>query len=220
MANPMEDEECRRARETMVRYQIEARGIDDRNVLLQMRAIPRHLFIPQELRRASYQDRPLPIGEGQTISQPYIVAFMTSLLALKPTDTVLEIGTGSGYQAAILAGIVRRVISVERLPEIARKAEFLLKSLGIHNVRFVTGDGTLGYPDEGPYDGIIVTAASPDVPEPLKAQLAEGGRLVIPVGTRDLQQLVRVTRKGTVYPQEIFGGVVFVPLLGRFGWKV
>jgi len=204
----------------MVRYQIEARGIDDRNVLLQMRAIPRHLFIPQELRRASYQDRPLPIGEGQTISQPYIVAFMTSLLALKPTDTVLEIGTGSGYQAAILAGIVRRVISVERLPEIARKAEFLLKSLGIHNVRFVTGDGTLGYPDEGPYDGIIVTAASPDVPEPLKAQLAEGGRLVIPVGTRDLQQLVRVTRKGTVYPQETFGGVVFVPLLGRFGWKV
>ena len=203
----------------MVRYQIEARGIDDMHVLLQMRAIPRHLFIPQELRRASYQDRPLPIGEGQTISQPYIVAFMTSLLALNPTDTVLEIGTGSGYQAAILAGIVRRVISVERLPEIARKAEVLLKSLGIHNVRFVTGDGTLGYPDESPYDGIIVTAASPDIPEPLKAQLAEGGRLVIPVGTRDLQQLVRVTRKGTEYQQETFGGVVFVPLLGRFGWK-
>ena len=202
----------------MVRYQIEARGIDDMHVLLQMRAIPRHLFIPQELRRASYQDRPLPIGEGQTISQPYIVAFMTSLLALNPTDTVLEIGTGSGYQAAILAGIVRRVISVERLPEIARKAEVLLKSLGIHNVRFVTGDGTLGYPDESPYDGIIVTAASPDIPEPLKAQLAEGGRLVIPVGTRDLQQLVRVTRKGTEYQQETFGGVVFVPLLGRFGW--
>jgi len=203
----------------MVRDQIEARGVENRNVLDAMREIPRHRFIPEEFQGAAYQDRPLPIGNGQTISQPYIVGLMTSLLELQPKESVLEIGAGSGYQAAILSKLARSVVTIERLPEIASKAKNLLQSLGIFNVKVVVGDGTLGYAPDAPYDGIIITAASPDIPAPLIDQLADSGRLVAPVGSRDLQQLVRIRKDGSRISRENFGGVVFVPLLGRYGWQ-
>ncbi len=203
----------------MVRDQVEARGIEDQRVLDAMREIPRHCFIPEEFRHAAYDDRPLPIGSGQTISQPFIVGLMTSLLELTQTDKVLEIGTGSGYQAAILSKLAQTVVSVERLSEIASKAKALLQHLGIIHVKIVVEDGTLGYHPDAPYDGIIITAASPDIPAPLIDQLADGGRLVAPVGSRDLQQLVRIRKQGNRISCENFGGVVFVPLLGRHGWK-
>jgi protein-L-isoaspartate(D-aspartate) O-methyltransferase len=203
----------------MVRDQIEARGIGDKRVLDAMREIPRHLFIPPEFREAAYHDRPLPIGSGQTISQPYIVGLMTSLLELKQNDMVLEIGAGSGYQAAILSKLARTVVTVERLPEIASKAEDMMHRLGISNVTVAVEDGTLGYAPCAPYNGIIITAASPDIPEPLIDQLADGGRLVAPVGPRDLQQLIRVRKHGERISRENFGGVMFVPLLGRHGWQ-
>ncbi len=203
----------------MVRDQVEARGVDDRRVLDAMREIPRHLFIPDEYRDAAYHDRPLPIGGGQTISQPYIVGLMTSLLELKQSDKVLEIGAGSGYQAALLSKLARTVVTIERLPEIAAKAKDVMQRLGITNVKVVVEDGTLGYAPDAPYDGIIITAASPDIPPPLIGQLADKGRLVAPVGTRDLQQLVRIRKQGDRISREMFGGVVFVPLLGRHGWQ-
>ena len=203
----------------MVRDQVEARGVDDRRVLDAMRGIPRHFFIPAEYQDAAYHDRPLPIGSGQTISQPYIVGLMTSLLELKQSDKVLEIGAGSGYQAAILSKLAGTVVTVERLPEIAAKAKDIMQRLGIINVKVVVEDGTLGYTPDAPYDGIIITAASPDIPPPLIGQLADKGRLVAPVGTRDLQQLVRIRKQGDRISREMFGGVVFVPLLGRHGWQ-
>ena len=203
----------------MVRDQVEARGVDDRRVLDAMREIPRHLFIPDEYRDAAYHDRPLPIGSGQTISQPYIVGLMTSLLELKQSDKVLEIGAGSGYQAALLSKLAGTVVTIERLPEIAAKAKDVMQRLGIINVKVVVEDGTLGYTPDAPYDGIIITAASPEIPPPLIVQLADKGRLVAPVGTRDLQQLVRIRKQGDLICREIFGGVVFVPLLGRHGWQ-
>jgi protein-L-isoaspartate(D-aspartate) O-methyltransferase len=203
----------------MVRDQVEARGVEDRRVLDAMREIPRHLFVPDEFGVAAYHDRPLPIGSGQTISQPYIVGLMTSLLELKQNDKVLEIGAGSGYQAAILSKLARTVVTVELLPEIATKAKDLMQHLGIFNVKVVAGDGTLGYPPDAPYNGIIITAASPDIPPPLIDQLADKGRLVAPVGSRDLQQLVRIRKQGDLISRETFGGVVFVPLLGCHGWQ-
>ena len=203
----------------MVRDQIEARGVEDRRVLDAMREIPRHLFIPEELQAAAYHDRPLPIGSGQTISQPYIVGLMTALLEVTQSDRVLEIGTGSGYQAAILSKLARTVVTIERLPEIAVKAKDLMRCLGIFNVNVVVEDGTLGYPPDAPYDRIMITAASPDIPAPLIDQLADEGKLVAPVGSRDLQQLVRITKRGDRINRENFGGVVFVPLLGRHGWQ-
>ncbi len=209
-----------RERYDMVEHQIQARGVSDPRVLAAMRKVPRHLFVPPPLARAAYQDRPLPIGEGQTISQPYIVAVMTELLELKPSDRVLEVGTGSGYQAALLAELADRVISVERLPGVAEQARENLARAGITGVRVIVGDGTEGYLEEAPYDGIVVTAATPAVPEPLIEQLAEGGRLVAPVGSRDMQDLVKVvkSRDGQV-SRFTFGGVCFVPLIGRYGWK-
>ncbi len=215
----MKDDPYTLVRERMVRYQIEDRGVHDPRVLDAMRQVPRHLFVPPELREVAYQDRPLPIGRGQTISQPYIVAAMTELLLLKEADKVLEIGTGSGYQAAILSRLAKTVITVERLPEIADEAKKLLETLDITNVKVITGDGTEGYSPEAPYDGIIVTAATPEVPSPLIGQLANDGRLVAPAGSRDLQQLIRLTRQGSNIIREEFGGVVFVPLLGKYGWQ-
>lgn len=215
----METDSWTLSRERMVEYQIEGRGVRDPRVLDAMRQIPRHLFVPPEYSESAYQDRPLPIGRGQTISQPYIVAVMTELLLLKPGDKVLEIGTGSGYQAAILSRLAGTVITIERLPEIAEEAKKLFETLNITNIRVITGDGTEGYAPEGPYDGIIITAATPDIPFPLIDQLADGGRLVAPVGSRDLQQLVRLIRHGDQVVREDFGGVVFVPLLGRHGWQ-
>lgn len=207
------------ARERMVATQIAARGVGDEQVLAAMRRVPRHLFVPAEVRGSAYSDYPLPIGHGQTISQPYIVAMMTSLLQIQPDDHLLEIGSGSGYQAAVLGILAREVISIERIPEVAQLARKNLADAGITNVTVVIGDGTLGFPGGAPYDGVLITAATPSIPSPLVEQLAEGGRIVAPVGSRDLQELVRLTRKGHDLIRESFGGVVFVPLLGEYGWK-
>ncbi len=207
------------ARERMVATQIAARGVGDEQVLAAMRRVPRHLFVPAEVRGSAYSDYPLPIGHGQTISQPYIVAMMTSLLQIQPDDHLLEIGSGSGYQAAVLGILAREVISIERIPEVAQLARKNLADAGITNVTVVIGDGTLGFPGGAPYDGVLITAATPSIPSPLVEQLAEGGRIVAPVGSRDLQELVRLTRKGHDLTRESFGGVVFVPLLGEYGWK-
>ncbi len=219
MGSMYEGNDRERERIRMVETQIAARGVANPRVLDAMRAVPRHLFVPPAYREAAYADSPLPIGQGQTISQPYIVALMTELLEVAPSDRVLEVGTGSGYQAAILAKLAREVISVERIPEVSRMAEENLLRVGIRNVQLVNGDGTEGYPEKAPYDGILVTAATPSVPEPLVEQLAEAGRLVAPVGARDLQELVRLVKSGGRISRSSHGGVVFVPLLGRYGWE-
>ncbi len=203
----------------MVDQQIEARGLRDPFVLAAMRDVPRHLFVPQPYDRDAYADAPLPIGNGQTISQPYIVALMTVLIRPASTDTVLEIGAGSGYQAAILSELVRKVITIERIEEVAALARANLAAVRADNVEIVLGDGTLGYPPGAPYNGIIITAATPEIPGPLKEQLAEGGRLVAPVGDRILQELVALERHGNRFTEEHHGGVRFVPLIGRHGWE-
>jgi protein-L-isoaspartate(D-aspartate) O-methyltransferase len=203
----------------MVEYQIEARGIRDKRVISVMKEIPRHLFVPKPYDKSAYEDCPLPIGNGQTISQPYIVALMTELLALQPTDSVLEIGTGCGYQAAILGALVQQVTTIERIPEVAQLAKDNLSGAGIKNVDVIVGDGTLGYPQNVPYDGIIITAATPSIPPPLVDQLAEGGRLVAPVGARDIQELIRLRKKDGSIIEEDHGGVRFVPLIGECGWS-
>jgi protein-L-isoaspartate(D-aspartate) O-methyltransferase len=203
----------------MVERQIAARGIHNQQVLAAMLEIPRHLFIPPPYDHAAYDDNPLPIGSGQTISQPYIVALMTELLHPKATDNVLEIGAGSGYQAAILSRLVRRLTTIERIMTVADMARRNLKSIGIDNVIVIEGDGSLGYPGNAPYDGIIITAATPEVPKPLIGQLADGGTLVAPVGSRDIQDLITLHKKGRSYIQESHGGVRFVPLIGQHGWE-
>ena len=213
-----EEADLARERKEMVRRQIKGRRIQDELVLEAMRTVPRHRFVPAYVRGSAYRDAPLPIGEGQTISQPYVVAFMTEALQLSGGEKVLEIGTGSGYQAAVLALIAGEVISVERLPRLAEEARRTLAELGYDNVRVVVGDGTQGWPEEAPYDAIMVTAASPEVPAPLLQQLAEGGRLVAPVGPRHTQQLVRVRREGEELRREDLLGVAFVPLIGEHGW--
>lgn len=202
----------------MVDRQIEARGIHDPRILAVMREIPRHCFIPPPYDRAAYDDGPLPIGNGQTISQPYIVALMTELLRPSSGDTVLEVGAGSGYQAAVLSRLVRRVISIERIADVARLAKNNLTMLGFANAEVIVGDGTGGYPAAAPYDGIMVTAGTPSVPPPLIAQMAEGGRLVAPVGSSDVQELVRLEKHRGSVTTDFFGGVRFVPLIGKHGW--
>lgn len=206
-------------RRTMVERQIEARGIHNPGVLAAMQEIPRHLFIPPPYDQNAYDDNPLPIGGGQTISQPYIVAVMTALLRPELSDNVLEIGAGSGYQAAILSRLVRRLTTIERIPSVAVLARNNLKLLGIGNVEIIEGDGTQGYPQNAPYDGIIITAATPEIPQPLIDQLAEGGRLVAPVGERDVQELITLEKKGDRMIPESHGGVRFVPLIGKHGWE-
>jgi protein-L-isoaspartate(D-aspartate) O-methyltransferase len=215
----MSTDERAEERLRMVETQIAARGVKDERVLTAMRLLPRHLFVPAAYRDVAYSDCPLPIGKRQTISQPYIVAVMTELLAIQPEDRALEIGAGSGYQAAILGRLAKSVISIERIPDVAEMAQENLARLGISNVKIVIGDGTLGYPEQSPYDAVLITAATPDVPPPLIEQIAEGGRLVAPVGSRDLQELVRITKRKDQIIREFFGGVVFVPLLGRHGWN-
>ena len=213
-AYPRSDE-----RRRMVEQQIEARGIRDQRVLAAMRDVPRHLFVPAPYDRDAYEDTPLPIGNGQTISQPYIVALMTELLHPESTDTVLEIGAGSGYQAAILSLLVKNAITIERIDAVAAQAQANLAAVHAGNVQIVVGDGTLGYLPAAPYNGIMVTAATPEIPAPLKAQLAEGGRLVVPVGNRTLQDLVVLERRGDRCIEEHHGGVRFVPLIGEHGWE-
>jgi protein-L-isoaspartate(D-aspartate) O-methyltransferase len=208
------------ARHAMVRGQIESRGIRDPAVLNAMRSVPRHLFVPPDLRSFAYDDRPLPIGHGQTISQPFIVGLMTELLALRAQDRVLEIGAGSGYQAAILARIAGEVISVERIGKVVGIARENLAAAGVSNVTLIEGDGTLGVPDHAPFDAIIITCAAPSIPGPLKDQLAQGGRLVAPVGGREIQTLVRLVKRGDSFTETNHGGVCFVPMVGMYGWNV
>lgn len=215
----MEEDRWRAERLRMVKEQVESRGIRDPEVLRAMREIPRHLFVPEPLRRGAYEDHPLPIGEGQTISQPYIVALMTELLSVSAGSRVLEIGTGSGYQAALLAAIGARVVSIERLPGVAENARRNLCAAGFPGMEVIVGDGTEGYPPLAPYDAVIITAATPRVPSPLIDQMADGGRLVAPVGSRDIQELVRLVKHHGQIEEFRYGGVVFVPLLGRHGWQ-
>ncbi len=207
-------EEWTALREKMVREQIEARGVKNHRVLEAMRSVPRHLFIPAGERYLAYEDTPVPIGEGQTISQPYIVAYMTEALKLKPTDRVLEVGTGSGYQAAVLGELAAEVYSIEILPDLARRAASVLEELGYTNVHVKIGDGYLGWPGKAPFDAIILTAAPPEIPLPLLQQLAEGGRLIAPVGV-DFQQLVLIRKKNGVLEKRNLLPVRFVPMTGR-----
>jgi protein-L-isoaspartate(D-aspartate) O-methyltransferase len=206
-------------RRQMVALQIRARGVRNERVLAAMEKVPRHLFVPENMKREAYDDRPLPIGDGQTISQPYIVALMTDLLDPHVGDRILEIGAGSGYQAAILSELASEVISIERIPAVAARARRNLSTAGIRPVDVVVGDGTLGYPKKAPYQGILVTAGTPEIPPPLIAQLADGGRLVAPVGPHGIQELVRLVREGERIRRETHGGVVFVPLIGEHGWR-
>jgi protein-L-isoaspartate(D-aspartate) O-methyltransferase len=207
-----------RLRESMVKNQIEARGITDPNVLDAMRNVPRHLFVSDALMDQAYADHPLPIGEQQTISQPYIVAHMTQALALGPDDRVLEIGTGSGYQAAILAQIVFRVYTIETIRSLHMKARKLFDMLNYSNIVTRYGDGTNGWKDESPFDAIMVTAGAPEIPAPLVSQLSMGGRMVLPVGGRMTQDMVRLFRDEDGMHQTMLGGCRFVKLVGDYGW--
>lgn len=203
----------------MVAEQLVARGISDPRVLAVMGEVPRHLFVQEALARQAYMDNPLPIGEGQTISQPYMVALMTELLRVEPGMKVLEIGTGSGYQAAVLGRLGADVYTVERIPALCEAARDRLRGMGLFNVHVKLDDGTLGWPGAAPFDRIMVTAGGPEVPQPLVDQLAEGGRLVIPVGaTRRSQSLVLVEKVGGEIRQSEICGVQFVDLVGAHGW--
>jgi protein-L-isoaspartate(D-aspartate) O-methyltransferase len=209
----------KKARERMVETQIAARGVHDERVLEAMRKVPRHLFLDEALRDQAYSDHPLPIAENQTISQPYIVGLMTESLELNGSEKVLEIGTGSGYQSAILAELADRVFSIERYPELAYRANSILQKLGYGNIIVRVGDGSLGWPDDAPFDGIIVTAGTPQIPQPLIDQLKMGGRLVVPVGDRLGQDLMLVKRVAEGIKKTNLGGVRFVNLVGKWGWK-
>jgi protein-L-isoaspartate(D-aspartate) O-methyltransferase len=208
-----------RAREKMVEEQVVARGIKNPRLLAAMRKIPRHLFVDPGLLLRAYDDSSLPIGAKQTVSQPYMAARMTEALELSGEEKVLEIGTGSGYQAALLAELSFNVFSVEKIRALAIKARAVLDRLQYHNIAVQVGDGTIGWPEHSPFDAIIVTAGAPDLPRPLIEQLAVGGRLVIPVGDDESQVLVRVTRHASKFEEEQLGDCRFVKLWGKFGWQ-
>lgn len=202
----------------MVQTQLQHWGVRDRRVLEVMGALPRERFVPASERSSAYYDGALPIGEEQTISQPFVVAHMTELLALQGDETVLEVGTGSGYQTAVLGRLAAQVFTVERIASLSQRAGRLLAELQIDNVHFHVGDGSLGWPEHAPYDAILVTCAAPQLPAPLLEQLADGGRMVTPVGPRGYQDLVRVVRKGDAFDEERLSPVAFVPLIGQYGW--
>ncbi len=211
-------DEFKPQRYQMVEAQIRRRGIREQRILDAFQHVPRHLFVPERMRLMAYEDMPLPIGLEQTISQPYIVALMTSLLRLQGDECVLEVGTGSGYQAAILSQLAAQVETVEVIPELAEHAGELLRQLGYANVHVHVGDGTLGWPPAAPYPAIICTAAAPRIPPPLLDQLEDGGRLVLPVAD-DYQQLLKIiTRHGNSYDERVATSVAFVPMRGRYGW--
>jgi protein-L-isoaspartate(D-aspartate) O-methyltransferase len=203
----------------MVEEQLISRGVKDPRVIAAMKKIPRHLFVEEALQNQAYTDHPLPIGEKQTISQPYIVALMTEALELKGTEKILEIGAGSGYQTAVLAELAQKVFSIERIRSLAIKARKLLFELGYFNVEIKIFDGTYGWVEESPFDAIIVTAGGPDIPQPLLDQLAMGGRLVIPVGDAYVQDLIRLRKKEDGIHKEDLGGCRFVKLIGKYGWE-
>ncbi len=209
--------EWERARDELL-SELRYLGIVDERVLAAMARVPRHLFVPPHLVPYAYEDMPLPIGQGQTVSQPYIVALSTEALELKPTDRVLEVGTGSGYQTAILAELAGTVYTVERLEPLSLEAQERLAHLGYRNVRFRVGDGTKGWPEEAPFDAILVTAGAPHIPPSLAKQLREGGRMVIPVGDRHQQELLAVRKQGGQLVQRVLCPCTFVPLIGEEGW--
>ncbi len=209
-----------KTRSKMVDDQVVARGIKDQRVIAAMRKVPRHLFVEEALQGQAYSDHPLPIGDKQTISQPYMVALMTEALALTGKEKVLEIGTGSGYQAAILAECAAKVFSIERIRSLAIRARKLLLDLGYFNVEIKFTDGTVGWNDESPFDAIMVTAGAPDIPQPLVDQLKVGGRMAIPVGDANIQDLIRITKTEDGIKKEDFGGCRFVKLIGKHGWEV
>lgn len=206
-------------REKMVRTQLERRGIQNELVLAAFRKVPRHRFMPEGVQSRAYDDCPLPIGGGQTISQPYTVARMTEALELQGDEIVLEIGTGSGYQAAILAEIAQWVYSVERHRDLAMFARNILDELGYHNVAVKVGDGTLGWKEHSPYEGVLVTAAAPEIPKPLVNQLKDGGRMVIPVGSKYSQNMIVGVKRGEKLETRDIGPYRFVELVGSYGWK-
>jgi protein-L-isoaspartate(D-aspartate) O-methyltransferase len=208
-----------RARYRMVEDDLRRRGIRDPRVLEAMAGVPRHRFVPEGERRHAYEDRALPLELGQTISQPYMVAYMTEALRVRPTDRVLEVGTGSGYQTAVLARLADQIFTMERIGDLQGAAREILEELGVDNVRYRVGDGTLGWPEHAPYDRILVTAGAPAVPSALNEQLSpEGGVMVIPVGEPDLQELFAITRVGEDWRGEPLLGCRFVPLVGDEGW--
>ena len=205
-------------RKKMAEEQLVARGINDKKVLDAFIKVPRHKFIPQGRISEAYGDYPVSIGEGQTISQPYMAALMTQCLKLKKTDKVLEIGTGSGYQAAILAELAFEIYTVERFSSLSKRAQKILKDLGYSNIKLKVSDGTLGWAEFAPYDGIIVTSGAPQAPQPLKEQLKEGGRLVIPIGGSFSQTLTVIKRDKDKFTEGQICGCAFVPLVGKYGW--
>jgi protein-L-isoaspartate(D-aspartate) O-methyltransferase len=209
----------RLARERMVKNQLLPRGISNKRVLEAMGRVQRHLFVEEALEGEAYNDHPLPIGHKQTISQPYIVALMTEALELTGTEITLEIGTGSGYQTAVLAELSKTVYTIERIRPLLDNARRLLDRMGYTNIRYKAFDGTLGWKEFGPYDAIMVTAGAPRTPEPLKEQLADGGRMIVPVGNRFSQELIKVTRGKSTFREENLGGCRFVDLIGLHGWK-
>lgn len=214
-----ENDRFLRSRQRMVETQLIPRGIYDRRVIEAMLEVPRHLFVEEALEEQAYSDFPLPIGEGQTISQPYMVALMTQALELKGDEKVLEIGTGSGYQTAILSKLCERVFSIERVSLLASKARRLLDEINSCNVVIRIADGSMGWPENAPFDAIIVSAASPSIPQPLIEQLSTGGRLVIPVGSLASQELIKVVkREGGSFSKENLGGCRFVRLIGKYAW--
>jgi protein-L-isoaspartate(D-aspartate) O-methyltransferase len=212
-------DEYAKLRERMVRDQIERRGVSDLRVLEAMRAVPRHRLLSGDERASAYDDTPLPIGCHQTISQPYIVAFMTAALGLQGDENVLEIGTGSGYQTAILACLSQSVYSMERIPELADRARENLHSLSIDNAEVIVGDGTAGLPERAPYDAILVTAGAPGLPVPLMGQVAPSGRLIAPIGGRGVQELELYTHSPSGIECRRLISVLFVPLIGKYGWE-
>lgn len=213
-----DDRNFRFQREAMVTRQLRGRGIRDERVLGAMLALPRHRFVPPGVAQAAYEDRPLPIGSGQTISQPYMVALTLEALELKGHERVLDVGTGSGYQAALLGLLAREVYSVEIIGELATQARNVLEELKFTNVKVVFGNGSIGLPQAGPFDAIAVAAGAPEVPAALSAQLKDGGTLVIPVGGQSYQELVRVRRRRDAFTREMLTGCSFVPLVGEQAW--
>jgi len=215
----LEKKEYAVQRREMIEKQLRRRGIQDAAVLAAMAAVPRHEFVSEDVRAHAYDDLPLPIGSGQTISQPYIVAAMTTALHLQPGDRVLEIGTGCGYHAAVLSRLAKEVFTIERRPELASSASARLVRLGYSNAHVHCGDGTLGLPEFAPFDAILVAAAAPAVPKTLLAQLAEGGRIILPVGGAEHQELQLIEKHGDTFPTKMLEGCRFVPLLGYHGWQ-